>query len=141
MAQSPEFMLSRHFMAAYDFDPGGTSLVDVKWIDIEDPCFTHFAMGFIRTIGTSATVFKIIGNTVGDGSGTDIVLATHAVGSEPDAVGDNLWLEASADMAAGDSIKAISAQVSVATGTDEAVVVYVFRSQQPKTGRTADIIA
>jgi hypothetical protein len=41
----------------YDFDPDGTSAVDVAWVDMRD--FGVFMFSFFRTVGTSDVTVKI----------------------------------------------------------------------------------
>jgi len=128
--QSSQKLGSNILVKSFDFDPGGTSAVDVSWQNMRD--FGTFAAVFIRTVGTATATFAILGNTAADGSGTDVNIKTHAVGSQPDAVADMLWLECTAEEVAQEgednsvSLTGISASVSVATGTDEGVVVYIF---------------
>jgi hypothetical protein len=129
----------------YDFDPGATTLTDIGWVSAVG--LLEFLCGFFRTIGTGAVEFKILGNTAADGSGTDVELKAHAVAAEPDAVGDQIWLEISAAeiaeqaAAAGVDIVAISAAVSVATATDEGVVLYERHLDYQQEDLTADIVA
>lgn len=139
-------LLSNLFIKSFDFDPNGTSLTDVGWVDARP--FRDFAFQFFRTIGTSVVVLKILGNTAINGSGDDVVIKTVTISAQPDAVGDQIFAEVSAEdiaaagAAAGKSLIGISAQVSVETGTDEAVVTYVFGGARfAKDGLTADIVA
>ncbi len=127
MVATYQHFISNNKLLAFDFDPGGTSLTDIGWTDMLG--FGGITVMFIRTIGTSATVMNIIANTVADGSGTDAVLKTHAVANEPNAVGDFIVLEVSAEelaLHATAGLRGIGAQVSFATGTDEGVVVYIL---------------
>lgn len=109
----------------YDFDPNATTATDIAWVDMRN--FGHFLCSFFRTIGTSNVTFKILANSASDGSGQDVEVKAHAVGSQPDAVGDYLFLECTAaEIAAlGSNLRYVTASVSVATNTDEGVVTYV----------------
>jgi hypothetical protein len=132
----------------YDFDPDGTSAVDVAWVDMRD--FGRILIGFFRTVGTSDLTFKVLGNSASDGGGTDVeVKAKTLTGVQPNAVGDYTWVECSAEdikQAAVDAGVAapryVSANLTFATGTDEAVVTYI--RCEPRFARkdlTADNIA
>lgn len=129
----------------YDFDPGASTVTEIAWVDMRD--FSNFAAAFTRTIGTSAVTFDIIANDQSDGSGTDTVIKTHAVASEPNALMDQIWLECTADeIGAGGTGPAryVTARASVATITDEAVITYVRDTRGGRfahDGLTADIIA
>lgn len=109
----------------YDFDPNATTATDIAWVDMQN--FGHFMCSFFRTIGTANVTFAILANTASDGSGTEVTVKSHAVGSQPDAVGDYLFLECTAaEIAAlGSNLRYVSASVSVATNTDEGVVTYI----------------
>ncbi len=129
----------------YDFDPDATTATEIAWWDMKD--LTEFRAAFFRTVGTSNATFKLMANTASDGSGTDVDIVTYS-GDEPNAVGDQVWLEtdrhqiaqkASADGVA--DVRYLTAVVSVATGTDEGVVLYDATSLRPADGLTADIVA
>lgn len=130
----------------YDFDPDATTATDIAWVDLRD--YRSFMAGFTRTVGTSnLTGFKILANSESDGSGTDYEIKVYS-GSEPNALMDQVWLECSAEEiadigdAAGVYLRYVSANVQVATGTDEAVITYVRADPRyAKEDLTADIIA
>lgn len=130
-------------VTSYDFDPNDTAVTEIAWVDMRDS--SGIMIQFIRTIGTGAVTFDLLANTESDGSGTDTVIKTHAVDSEPNAVGDYIFLEATADeIGAGGTGAAryVTARVSVATGTDEGVVSYIRTAGRVhKEGLTADLIA
>ncbi len=126
----------------YDFDPGGTSLTDIAWVDLQG--FDWFLVGVFRTIGTSDMVLHILANDASDGSGTDVTVKTHGFGGgQPDAVGDYIWLSCVAEeiRALDSDARYVSAQLSVATGTDEAVVTYERGGGKQYTALTAESIA
>lgn len=146
--QDSRKFFANNAMELIDHDPDVDTAVDVKWVAFKD--FFRFAVGIMRTVGTGAVDgFKILGNTEEDGSGTDVTLKVHAVGSEPDAVEDQLFLEVTAEEAAQEAsdagvagIKGISAQIEFATATDEMVVVYVrSKPRFPQDALTADSVA
>ncbi len=130
----------------YDFDPNGTDAVDIGWVDMRD--FDCFMAMFFRTVGTSALdTFSIIANSESDGSGTDATILAHAVGSEPDAVGDTLVLEISQDQlreaetTATGRLRYVSVSAEFATGTDEGVVTYIRHGKRKYQDLTADNVA
>jgi hypothetical protein len=132
----------------YDFDPDGPDPVDVAWVDMQN--FRYFAASFFRTIGTGALDrFRIIANPNSDGSGTDVVIKEHALTSQPDAVGDQVFLECQAEEiiqegndAGVSNVRYVSVQLEFATGTDEGVVTYIRHSPRfAHDGLTVDIIA
>lgn len=142
MAASTDFMAANLLVTAYDFDPDGTDAVDVGWVDMRD-C-SHILVMFFRTVGTSALdTFKILANSDSAGGGTDSTIATHAVGSEPDAVGDYLFLECSAEQLSetGTDLRYVSASCEFATGTDEGVVVYIRWPKRAYDALSADSVA
>lgn len=126
-----------------DFDPGATALTDVAWVSAKG--IHRFAVMYpASSLTTSATIVKILGNTAADGSGTDHVLATAAsVTPDDEASGDYIWVEVTGeDIAATNaSILGVSAQVSVATATDEATVIYIIDRQVGYTQQTVTTIA
>ena len=142
-----EKLFSSAAIKMYDFDPDSADAVDIAWVDMRD--YENFACAFFRTIGTGALdTFKILANTASDGSGTDRVIKTHAVASEPNALGDQIFLECSAEEIAqtgadnSEDLRYVTASVEFATSTDEGVVLYErFNPRFAKTGLTADIVA
>lgn len=145
--QGSQKFIANNKVTHYDFDPGATTLTDIAWVDMRD--FEEITASFFRTVGTGAVVFHILANAESDGSGTDINIKTHAVGSEPDAVGDYLFLSCSAEEVAQEASDAgvanaryVTAQVSVATDSDEGVVTYIMSgANRPGLDLTADSVA
>lgn len=129
----------------YDFDPDGTSATDVGWVDAQD--VDVFLVKFQRTVGTSGLTFLIIGNTLADGSGTDTTIKTISPAAAPDAVGDYVFGEVTrgeimqAAATAGVEIRGLSAKLTFATGTDEAVVTYIIKPTHVVKDNTADVVA
>jgi len=113
---------------AYDFDPDATALTDVGYVDFRD--IMGMMIMFFRTVGTSAIVFNIVANTEADGSGDGAIVKTITPADAPDATGDYVFGEVLAEEVRqkaeedGKDYRYVSAQVSFATDTDEAVVVY-----------------
>jgi hypothetical protein len=125
---------------SYDFDPDATTLTSIAWVPMNG--FNAFMASFVRTIGTSNVVFRIAAATDAAGAGA-VTVKEHAVAAQPDAVGDQLFLECSAEelKGLGQTLDYVSAQVSVATNTDEGVVVYTRLADRQYNGLTADIVA
>jgi hypothetical protein len=147
MALDVEKQLSARKITMYDFDPGATSLTDIGWVDMKG--YEGLLVSFFRTIGTSTVVLKIIANSASDGTGDEAVIATKTfTAGQPDAVGDYVFLECLASQIAqassdnGYNLRYASAQVSVATGTDEGVVTYIQDKPRFKySALTADYIS
>jgi hypothetical protein len=133
------------FVKPYDFDPNGTSATDVGWIDAQD--IDSLLVQFIRTVGSSDLTFTIIGNTAADGTGTDSAIKTITLSAQPDAALDTVFgevtrgeiMQAAAD--AGREIRGVSAALTFATGTDEAIVNYIVKKTHVTKDNTADIVA
>lgn len=145
VATNNQQLRSELVVTGYDFDPDGTSATDVGWVDAQD--VLSILIKVQRTVGTSALTFAIIGNTAANGSGTDTTIKSITLAAQPDAVGDYVFgevtrgeiMQAAAD--AGREIRGVSAQLTFATGTDEAVVTYIIKSAHQKLNNTADVVA
>lgn len=145
--QGSEKIFSHMKIKSFDFDPDGTSAVDVGWEDMQN--FGLFGVEFFRTIGTSVVTLAILANAQSNGGGTDVTVKTKTFTAQPDAVGDQVFLECTAEevkQEANDAgvsgVRYVSASVSFATGTDEAVVTYFFAHPRFAYDQlTADIIA
>ena len=89
-------LLANVLIKHYDFDPDANTPVDVDWVDMRD--FEVITASFFRTVGTDALdTFTFLGNPQSNGGGTDRIIKAHAVANEPNAVGDQIWLEITAD--------------------------------------------
>jgi hypothetical protein len=126
---------------AYDFDPNATSATAIAWVDMLD--FDSLLVAFVRTIGTSALTFIIQGSASSNGA-SPVTVKTITLAAEPDAVGDVVFGEADVNdmLAAGTDLRYLSATLTVATGTDEGVVIYTLGNAKFKEASlTADIVA
>lgn len=122
-----------------DFDPDSASetIVDLlpgatgKCLPLSDG-YQEFLVGLFHSVGTGTiTGFKVFVSDDADGATNATVVATHAIGSNPDAVGDYLWLEVSAEMIKAVALSTsayIGVKVTLTTSTDECVV-YIERSK------------
>ena len=139
-----DYLSSLLKVSMYDFDPDETTHTDVNWSDMRD--FGAVLMTLFKSVGTGAVAaFSILANSKSDGSGTEVTVKTHALGTDVDAVGDFVHLEALAseivNLNATD-LRYVSGNISLATGTDECVVTYVFGLPRfAYGGLTADTIA
>ncbi len=134
----------------FDFDPDSANATDVSFEDMQD--WSKLMIIFFRTVGTgNLDTFKILANSASDGSDTDVTIKTHAVASEPNAVGDSIFLELIDDEIAQEGndaspkqtdLRFVSANLEFATSTDEGVVVYIFSgAKRAAAGRTVQKIA
>lgn len=141
-SQENNQLSARMAVKHYDHDPDATTAVDVAWVDARD--FEHYLFSFFRTIGTSALTMKILANPNSDGSGTDVIVRTITLAAQPDAVGDQVFCECTAQeiAALGSTLRYVSLNLTLATGTDEGVVTYVKSGPRfAYNGLTADIVA
>jgi len=138
-----DYLSSQLKVAMYDFDPDETTHTDVNWSDMRD--FGAVMTMLFRSIGTGAVAaFSIVANADSAGGGTDATVKTHALGTAVDAVGDFVFLEALASeiVNLATDLRYVSANASLATGTDECVFTYVFGLPRfAYGGLTADTIA
>ena len=89
--------------------------------------FRRFVAGLFHSVGTGAvTKFQIVAATSASGAGVQIV-KDHDIGSNPNAVGDTLWLEADAEQVREVLPEATHVGVRVTQGvaTDEFVITFV----------------
>ena len=148
MAVATDFqsILSNNNITIYDFDPDSANATDVAWVDMRD--YDSIVIAFFRTVGTgNLDTFALLANDQSDGSGTDVTVKAKTVSSEPNAVGDYLFLEVSASEirqaceAAGVAGRYVSCSAEFQTSTDEGVIVYIRRGLQKKLNLSADTIA
>lgn len=108
-----------------------SSATDVAWVDMSG--YHSILVGVVAStlVGNGVTAFKLIANTSSTGGGTDREIVAHAVGSAPDAVGDYLWLEATAEQIAdlgarnGEALRYVSANITCANASDVVATVYI----------------
>lgn len=145
---STDKLFTTHAIASYDFDPDSTAATDVAWVDLRD--YSNFAVIVMSSAltGNGPAAFKILANPNSDGSGTDVEVKAHAVGSKPDAVGDYLVLECTAEEIAelasdnSSALRYVSANIAMSTTADEAVVTYIRTGARFQyDGMTADYVS
>lgn len=120
-----------------------TTPKDIAWVDMRDYDSILVTVLAAALTGAGVTVFKILANSASDGSGTDVEIKAHAVGSAPDAAGDYLVLEATAEEigTAGAGLRYVTANIDAANAADQIAVTYIRRSNRPQAGLTADVVA
>jgi hypothetical protein len=135
MAYTANHLRSQSERRLVDFDPDATSesVVTLNPADNEkclalSPGHGSYLAGLFHSVGTgSVTGFKIFVSDEADGTGNPATVVSHALGSDPNAVGDTLWLEASAEQvkaAMAATSQYIGVKVTLGTGTDECVVFF-----------------
>jgi hypothetical protein len=128
----------------YDVDPDATTAFNVAYVDMRD--YNVFMAGFFRTVGTSdLQTFKIMAAEDSDGTNAQEI-KTGTV--DPDALGDQVWLECTAQEiahignATGYKLRYVTLRLQFQTGTDEGVATYVLGHPRfPSEGLTADAVA
>lgn len=129
-----EYALSMH-----DFDPNSASATASAWVSLLG--FSHVVAGFFRTIGTGTFAMSIAASASADGSNPTTIKSYS--GSNPDAVGDQVFLECSAieinNLLQG--AKYVAAVITFGTSTDEGVVLYARKGLRCENGLTADTIS
>lgn len=121
-----------------------SSATDTAWVDMRDFDAILISVMSATLTGDGTTVFKINANPESDGSGSDVEIKAHAVGSAPDAVGDWLFLECTAEeiTAAGDTLRFVSATLTADNSSDRLSIMYIRRADLfAKAALTADVVA
>jgi len=144
MVYAANKMLTESARKMFDFDPNDTLAQAVGWQSMSEHLgLRGFMAGVFRSVGTgSVGSFSINAATSSTGAGSTVVVS-HALGAAPDAVGDQVYLEATAEQiqAALAAATHVSAVVALVTATDECVVLQERKSKALSSGQTADIIA
>jgi len=134
MAYTANRKLSRSNRRLVDFDPdsGSETIVTLnpaaseKLLALTDG-FQTFLAALVHTVGTgTVTSFRVFvaDNAAGTTAATNVV--SHAIGSNPDAVGDTLWLEVTAEQckAASSTALYVGVKITLGTSTDECIVYF-----------------
>jgi hypothetical protein len=139
--------LSRAERRIVDFNPGAIAATlatlepigTLKCLPIA--LFRRFVAGFMHVVGTGTiTSFKIIAATAADGTGNTAVVV-HPLGTQPDAVGDRLWLECDVDQIREVLPAATHVGVEIAQGTaGDRMAIFFERADglQNYSGLTSD---
>lgn len=136
-----------------DFDPdSGSETIATLNPAASEKCLAFTALGGLRrvvvgmmhSVGTgSITGFKIFVADNAAGTTNAAVVVSHALGSDPNAVGDYLWLEASAEQLRNASSTAAywGVKITLGTSTDECVLVTEEHGNQAYDQVTADYVS
>ena len=106
--------------------------------------YRRFVAALFRSVGTgTVSAFSIVAATSAAGEGATAVVS-HALGSAPDAINDQLWLETDLDQVREVLSRAthVGIQVQLATASDECV--FYFERAEPfhlRGDLTTDFIA
>jgi len=140
-------ILTENKLMAFFHEPSGTTAENVAWKTQKDK--DGFAVGYLRCVGTDAltALSIVVGNAVSPT--TVAVVKSKTVTTNPDAVDDYVFIEASneeilaAATAAGISGVElfVSAQVTEAAATNDSAIIYIQPGLVQKDGLTVDAIA
>lgn len=135
----------RFIIHSYDHDPADSTVAtDVAWVDLCNVKRFLVKTFFSAKTGNGVTAFTLLGNSASNGGGTDVTLKTHALGTAPDAVADQIHLELDENEINALSqfgVRYVSANITCANADDEQVVTYVREMNTTASGLTADVIA
>lgn len=131
------------------FKTPGVAVADMGgWIDMRD--YSNFSVSAMEAVlvGLGITQFEIRAAVNSDGTGGNAVIVSHALGTAPDAVGDTVVLECSAEqikevgVAAGVLYRYVSAWVKCANAGDKIALTYIAATPRfPADLLTADVIS
>lgn len=145
--QSVAKFTANNAVTMYDHDPNSTSATFVGWADLRDyESFLVAAFASALT-GNGVTAFSIYAAPAASDTNAQLIVS-HAVGSAPDAVGDYLVLECTAEQIAtvaassGYALRYVSAKLTLQNAADENVVVYIRSGAKfPHASLTANVVA
>lgn len=134
MAYTANKLASRADRRLLDFDPDSASesivtlnpAASEKLLAFTDG-YDKVLVGMVHTVGTGTiTTLRIFvaDNAAGTTNATNVI--SHAIASNPDAVGDTLWLEATAEQlrAASSTAAYVGVKITLTTSTDECIVYF-----------------
>lgn len=133
----------------YEHDPANATVAtEIAWVDMRDfGELMVLAMSHNLT-GNGITAFALVANDESDGGGTDVTVKTHAVGSAPDAGGDFLMLECTAEeiVQLGEEndvdLRYVTAVITEHNANDEAGVCYIRgAAKHARRALTADVVS
>lgn len=153
MAYTANRYLSKTERRLVDFDPDGTSETIVTLNPAASEKLLSFGAlgglravvaGLMHSVGTGTiSTFKIFVADDAAGTVNAATVVAHALGSDPNAVGDHVWLEASAEQlrAASATAAYVGVKITLATGTDECVVFFERVAKQAYDALTAGYVS
>lgn len=135
--------------AVTGYVPGDISTAsEIGWVDMSDYEGIVVKVNAVNLTGVGVDEFSIVANSESDGGGTDATVDSHAVASAPDAAGDYLFLEVSAEQiravetAATGQLRYVTAKIGTANASDRVEVTYIrYGARFAKDGLTADVVA
>jgi hypothetical protein len=141
---------SKRYLAEFDPDSGSDALVAIDPANslslVPIAQFKRFLAGYITSVGTGGiTAFSIVAAPASNtavGSCTTVV--THALGSNPDAVNDHLWLECDVDQVHEVLATAthVGILINLVTSTDEGIAFLECAEPMfPQSALTADYVS
>ena len=142
-AQASE-KLSSQIKVVHQLSGDASSAKDLGWVDMSNYRHVMILVTAAALTGVGVTAFKILANDESDGSGSDVEIKAHAVGTAPDAAGDTLMLECTAEevRAAGEGYQYISANITAANAADNIVCTVILGDARfASDGLTGDTIA
>lgn len=119
----------------------------LEWLDFRD--FNRF-LGSVcaaALTGLGVTAFSIVADAESDGSGGNETIKTHAVGSAPDAAGDYLFLECTAEEiahvgeAASKNLRYVGIKIQTANAADNIVGTSIRSGGREYDALTADYVS
>lgn len=142
---------SRNAMTIYNQTADYTSATEIAWVDMRDYEGIVIAIMATALTGVGTDVFKIVANAGSAGADTDVTIVSHAIGSAPDATGDWIHLECSAEQIGAANtattiseggLRYVTANVEAANASDDAAIVYIrYGARFPVRALTADVVA
>jgi len=151
MAYTANKLMTCALRRLLDFDPdSGSEIVATLNPAATEKCLPFSAgvarvlVGLMRSVGTgTVSTFRIFvaDNAAGTTNAANVV--SHAIGSAPDAVGDTVWLEATAEQlrAASSTAAYWGVKITLQTSTDECVLSVEQHQRHTYDGLTADYIS
>lgn len=146
---------ARNAIISYDHDPGTASALITspdggttkRYLAMKD--YEGFAVACMTSVSASssgATLVDIVGAT--DSAGTNVTTVVSSGAVVADAVGDFVYVEASAEQinevgkAAGYNFTHVGARITCSNSGDECVVTYIrFGAKYPQSGLSANVIS
>ncbi len=107
----------------------------------------NLARTFVIDAGNQNQIERLVFPKRANAADLDAGFRTHALGTAPDAVGDQVFLEASAEeikaagVAGGFIPTHVTAKITCANSADRVAVGYIFEGNRVFKDQTADIIS
>lgn len=143
--------LANNKITMYEQDTGGTAPTDIGWVDMRD--YEGIVFVLFRSVsnaGATNAATLVLGNDTAAGAGTDRTIKTVTFDDDPDAVGDYVFVEVSAEDIAEvgaaqttpEDLRYVSLSIDPADALDEMVVAYIrYGAKHPHLDLSADSVA